>query len=87
MRTDLRYKLTLAAIFAAIPLAIFSVVVFILATNSMWLALFPVYLFAGAMIITFILSFVPFMKDHMWLSVTAVTILAMLAGLILHLVV
>ena len=87
MRTDLRYKLTLAAIFAAIPLAIFSVVVFILATNSMWLALFPVYLFAGAMIITFILSFVPFMKDHMWLSVTAVTILAMLAGLILYLVV
>ena len=87
MRTDLRYKLTLAAIFAAIPLALFSVVVFILATNSMWLALFPVYLFVGALIITFILSFVPFMKDHMRLSVAAVTILAMLAGLILHLVV
>jgi len=87
MRTDLRYKLTLAAVFAAIPLALFAVVVFMLATNSIWLALFPVYLFAGALIITFILSFVPFMKDHMWLSVAAVTILAMLAGLILYLVV
>lgn len=87
MRTDLRYKLTLAAVFAAIPLALFAMVLFIIATNNLWIGLFPVYLFAGALIITIILSFVPFMKDHMWLSVTAVTILAMLAGLILQLVV
>ena len=71
MRTDLRYKFTLAAI----------------STSSVWIALFPVYLFVGAFIITFILSFVPFMKDHMWLSVTAVTVLALITGLILHLVV
>ena len=87
MRTDLRYKLTLAAVFAAIPLVLFAMVLFVLATNSLWIALFPVYLFAGALIITFILSFVPFMKDNMWLSVTAVTLLAVLAGLILHMVV
>ena len=87
MRTDLRYKFTLAAIFAAIPLALFSMVLFIIATSSVWIALFPVYLFVGAFIITFILSFVPFMKDHMWLSVTAVTVLALITVLILHLVV
>lgn len=87
MRTDLRYKLTLAAVFASIPLALFAMVLFIIATDSLWIALFPLYLFAGALIITFILGFVPFMKDHMWLSVTASTLLAVLAGLILHLVV
>lgn len=87
MRTDLRYKLTLAAVFAAIPLVLFAMVLFIIATDSLWIALFPLYLFAGALIITFILGFIPFMKDHMWLSVSAVTVLGLLAGLILHLVV
>lgn len=87
MRTDLRYKLTLAAIFAAVPLALFAMAIFAVATNSLWIAIFPVYLFVGAFIITFILGFVPFMKDHMLLSVAAVSLLALIAGLILHLVV
>ena len=58
-----------------------------MATSSIWLGLFPLYLFAGAFVVTFILSFVPFMKDHMWLSVTAAALLALIAGLILHLAV
>lgn len=87
MRTDMKYRLTLAAIFAAIPLVIFTLALFILATGNIWLGLFPVYLFAGAFLVVFILSFVPFMKDHMWLSVIAAVLLAVLSGFILHLVV
>ena len=86
MRTDMRYKLTLAAIFALIPLFIVTMIIFMLGTSSIWLGLFPIYLLVGAFILTFILGFVPFMKDHMWLSVIIVTLLAAVAGLIFHLI-
>lgn len=87
MRTDMKYRLTLACILAAVPLALFTLALFLIASSRIWLGLFPLYLFAGAFVITFILSFVPFMKDHMWLSVTAAVLLAAAAGLILHFVV
>ncbi len=86
MRTDLRYKLTLAAIIALIPLIIAIMIIFLIGASSIWTGLFPVYLFAGAFVLTFILGFVPFMKDHMWLSVTASVLLAGLAGLIFYLI-
>ncbi|MCR5200001.1 MAG: hypothetical protein K6C38_02670 [Saccharofermentans sp.] len=87
MRTDMKYRLTLAAIITLIPLALFILATFLIASSSVWFGLLPVYLFAGALIITFILSFVPFMKDHMWLSVTAVALLTALTAFILHMVV
>lgn len=87
MRTDLRYKLTLAAIITLIPLALFLIAMFLISSSSVALGLFPLYLFAGAFIITMILSFVPFMKDHMWLSVTVAVLLAALAGVLIHILV
>ena len=87
MRTDLKYKLSISALIALIPLVIVSIVLFLILTNSLWLGLFPVYLMIGAFLITFILGFVPFMKDHMLLSVAASSVLALLAAFILHLVI
>lgn len=87
MRTDLKYKLSISALIALIPLVIVSVVLFLILTNPLWLGLFPVYLMIGAFLITFILGFVPFMKDHMLLSVAASSVLALLAAFILHLVI
>ncbi len=84
MRTDLRYKLTLAAIVAVIPVIFAIMVIYFFASQSIWLALIPLYLLAGGFILTFILGFVPFMKDHMWLSVIAVALLSLIAGVILH---
>lgn len=87
MRTDLRYKLTLAAIITLIPTVLILLSIFFIATESICLALIPIYLFAGAFLITFILSFVPFMKDHMWLSAAASVLVAAIAGVIIHLLV
>ena len=42
MRTDLKYKLSISALIALIPLVIVSVVLFLILTNSLWLGLFPV---------------------------------------------
>ena len=86
MRTDMRYKLTLASVFAAVPLFIVTLIIFMIGTGSVWAGLFPIYLLAGGFILTFILGFVPFMKDHMWLSVILVTLLSAVAGLIFHLI-
>ena len=83
MRTDLRYKLLLAAIVSASLLFISLMTVFMLFSNSIWVGLIPLYMLAFGFTITFILGFVPFMKDHMWLSVTAAALLCALAGFIL----
>ena len=87
MRTDLRYKITLAAVISLTILLISFLVMCLLLSNSIWLGLIPLYIFAGAFILTFILGFVPFMKDHMWLSVSATALLSALVGLIIYLVI
>lgn len=87
MRTDLRYKITLAAVISLTILLISLLVICLLLSSSIWLGLIPVYIFAGAFILTFILGFVPFMKDHMWLSVTATALISALVGLIIYLVI
>ena len=87
MRTDLRYKITLAAVIAASILLLSFIVAFIMFTSTIWLGLIPVYLFAGAFLITLILGFVPFMRDHMWLSIVCSVVLCAAAGLIIHLVI
>lgn len=83
MRTDLRYKLSLAAIVSISMLCVSLMIVFMLFSNSVWVGVIPLYMFAFGFIVTFILGFVPFMKDHMWLSVTAAALLSALAGFIL----
>ena len=84
MRTDLRYKLTLASVIAASILLLSFILLFLLFASSIWIGLIPIYLIAGGFVVTFILGFVPFMKDHMWLSVTAAALLSLLAAYIIH---
>ncbi|MBP5181315.1 MAG: hypothetical protein J6127_08525 [Clostridiales bacterium] len=87
MRTDMKYRLTLASVIALVPLALTALYIFIAFSNSIFLGIFPLYILTGAFVLTFILSFVPFMKDHMWLSISAVMLLSGLSGLILWLVI
>ncbi|MCR5593562.1 MAG: hypothetical protein K6F79_07440 [Saccharofermentans sp.] len=87
MRTDMKYRLTIASVIALVPLALTALYIFIAFSNTIWLGIFPLYILAFAFILTLILSFVPFMKDHMWLSVIAVMLLSGLSGLILWLVI
>lgn len=86
MRTDIRYKLTLASIFALIPLVLATIVICAVALSGA-VAFFPLYILAGAFVVTLILSFVPFMKDHMWLSVIAVILVSALTGFIINMVI
>ena len=84
MHTDMRHKILISALLAIIPLTVAALTIFIIASNIIWFALYPVILLLGAFIITMILTFVPFMKDHMWLSTLSVVLLAVLISLIIH---
>lgn len=84
MHTDMRHKLLISALLAIIPLTVAALTIFIIASNIIWFALYPVILLLGAFIFTMILTFVPFMKDHMWLSTLSVVLLAVLISLIIH---
>lgn len=84
MHTDTRHKILVSALLAIIPLTIAALTIFIIASNVSLFAMYPVFLFLGAFIITMILTFVPFMKDHMWLSMLSVVLLAVLVSLITH---
>jgi|GEM_PF-1697649 len=84
MHTDMRHKLTISLIIALIPLLLSAVMIFGLASGALMLMIFPLIMFAAGFVVLFILGFVPFMKDHMWLSVTAVVILCALAGFLVE---
>ena len=87
MRTDLRYKITLASVIALSLLLLSFIAAFLMFTSTVWLGLIPIYLFMGAFLVTLILSYVPFMRDHMWLSITCSAVLCGVAGLIMYLVI
>ncbi|MCQ2516215.1 MAG: hypothetical protein MJ094_05070 [Saccharofermentans sp.] len=84
MHTDMRHKLLISALLAIIPLTVAALTIFIIASNATWFALYPVLVLLGAFIVTMIMTFVPFMKDHMWLSMLSVVLLAVLISLIIH---
>ena len=87
MRTDLRYKLTLAAIIAVSILLLSFLSLFLMFSSTLLIGLIPVFIFLGAFILTFILGFVPFLKNHMWLSISAAALLSLLAAYIIHLLI
>ncbi len=87
MRTDLIHKLAVSVILTAIPLFAAIITTFFIVSNVMWFSLLPLIFFACAFAVLLILGFVPFMKDHMWLSVIAAVLLCALAGLIINLVI
>lgn len=85
MRTDLKYKLTLSALISIIPLVLSGLMLFIAYSNPIWLGLFPIYLFAASFILMIVFGFIPFLKDHMWLSALIVVLFSVASGLIFKL--
>ena len=85
MRTDMRYKLTFALLFALIPVGVSVLLIFLLVMGRAALKLFPVIVLVSAFILTVILGSLPFFKRHMWLAFLITFVLSAAAGLILRL--
>ncbi len=84
MHTDMKHKVIISALLTVIPLAIAALIIFFIASGGSFIAFYPLIILLVSFIAMFVLSFVQFMKDHMWLSSLSVIILTVLISLIIH---
>ena len=84
---DLRSKLTRALIYLVSVTALAVIGTMLLLGGSVIVCLFPLILAAALFCLCFGLSFVPFIKDHLWILIPFAAIVSLAAGLILYLVI
>ncbi|MBO4638072.1 MAG: hypothetical protein J5685_13130 [Clostridiales bacterium] len=81
---DLRSKLTRAAIFFVSILAFSVVFILFLCGGSIITSLLPIILAAAAFVICFGLSFVPFIRDHLWILLPFAILFSLAVSFILR---